>query len=405
MHDLTDLHSHVMGQNFRNLNPPSIPPLLHFLTALRSAVDKRESNMSADASASNTKPELSQEEKRRSKEEKRLRKEKKRQTREEGASSTSTSTTAASNVATKDEKERKRKRDASGDAYRSVNGDAKRGSRLANDSNGIDEVERKKVKKAKLEGTSHGGTGKVEPSPSIEPAKVLSKKKKKKLAKALTSTSTTLPTPTPASTSTPATTSQVFTPTHQTYLTTHAITLTPSIFPPHLSISSLPVHSEILSFLSQFTEPTPIQACSWPPLLAGRDVVGIAETGSGKTLAFGVPGLDRLAPGKKVNGNIADSEGNGKGKGKGTGRISMLVLAPTRELAQQSHETLAALGKGLTVGGVCLFGGVGKDEQLGGLRRKEVKVIVGTPGRTLDLADSGDLDLSKWVNLFRQFSR
>lgn len=83
----------------------------------------------------------------------------------------------------------------------------------------------------------------------------------------------------------------------------------------------------------------------------------------------------------------------------------MLVLAPTRELAQQSHETLAALGKGLKVGGVCLFGGVGKDEQLGGLRRKEVKVIVGTPGRTLDLADSGDLDLSKWVNLFRQFSR
>jgi ATP-dependent RNA helicase DBP3 len=189
----------------------------------------------------------------------------------------------------------------------------------------------------------------------------------------------------------------IFTSSHTAFLTENNITLNPHLYPPHLLISTLAVQASILSFLSQFKSPTPIQACSWPPLLAGRDVVGIAETGSGKTLAFGVPGMNRLAIlGSAVSaGAGAKAETNGT-KGKDTGGKSpakMVVVAPTRELAQQSFETLQALGKTLGVECICLFGGVGKDDQIRGL--KKAGIVVGTPGRMLDLANDGSLDLSQ----------
>jgi ATP-dependent RNA helicase DBP3 len=191
---------------------------------------------------------------------------------------------------------------------------------------------------------------------------------------------------------TPAITpNQDFTDEHNTYLSTNAITLLPPLYPPHLSIPSLPVDAAISKFLTRFTSPTPIQACSWPPLLANRDVVGIAETGSGKTLGFGVPGLQRLS--------LSLNKGKGKSN-KSKGVIKMLVLAPTRELALQSHETLVALGAEMGVGSVCVYGGVGKDEQMRGLRDGKTGIVVGTPGRMLDLADAGDLDLSSWVDVW-----
>ena len=166
-----------------------------------------------------------------------------------------------------------------------------------------------------------------------------------------------------------------FTSAHNEYLATNAITLLPQLFPPQLNIAALPISDLLRPFLKKFTNPTPIQACSWPPLLASKDVVGIAETGSGKTLAFGVPGMNRLVEsGKKKKGP------------------HMLVIAPTRELALQSHDTLVALGKEAGVKSICVYGGVGKAEQIAGI--KESKIVVGTPGRLLDLADSGDLDLS-----------
>ena len=170
-----------------------------------------------------------------------------------------------------------------------------------------------------------------------------------------------------------------FTEDDRTYLAKHSIILEPSIFPPHTSISALPVHPALLKYMKRFTDPTPIQAASWPGLLAGRDVVGIAETGSGKTLAFGVPGMDRLS----------STDGDKKK------RIRMLVIAPTRELAQQSHDTLVALGEESKIRSICIFGGVGKAEQVMGI--KKARVVVGTPGRLLDLADAGDLDLSESV--------
>ncbi|BEJ17363.1 hypothetical protein CspHIS471_0607640 [Cutaneotrichosporon sp. HIS471] len=172
-----------------------------------------------------------------------------------------------------------------------------------------------------------------------------------------------------------------FTAADKAYLAEQNITLDPALFPPHLNMATLPVTAPIAASLKAFPKPTPIQAVSWPALLAKRDVVGIAETGSGKTLAFGVPGIQHISslpkPGK-----------NGKGK------LAMLVLAPTRELAQQSFDTLVKLGKEAGIKAVALFGGVGKFDQIRDIRAEGTRIVVGTPGRTLDLADSGDLDLS-----------
>jgi ATP-dependent RNA helicase DBP3 len=144
--------------------------------------------------------------------------------------------------------------------------------------------------------------------------------------------------------------------------------------------------------LKSYSKPTPIQAASWPKLFAGDDVIGIAETGSGKTLTFGLPGLQLLT-------SLPKSINAAKGKGKGnTNPIQLLVLAPTRELALQTFDTVSALGKFVGIDAVCLFGGMSRDEQVRQVRQKDVRVVVGTPGRILDLANSGDVDFSKYVS-------
>lgn len=215
------------------------------------------------------------------------------------------------------------------------------------------------------------------------------KKKSKKDKKDKTAESSDVPEPTPSASISILTT---FLPEHNAYLSAQGITLSPSLYPPILSIPALPVSSAIQTFLQRFKQPTPIQACAWPPLLAGRDVVGVAETGSGKTLGFGVPGLQFLS-------TLSTTPSGGKKKknkkgGAAAGVIQLLVLAPTRELALQSHETLSDLGKAMGIESVCLFGGVGKDSQFAALAKAETRIVVGTPGRVLDLANSGDMDLS-----------
>ncbi len=111
-------------------------------------------------------------------------------------------------------------------------------------------------------------------------------------------------------------------------------------------------------------EPTPVQGQAIPPALEGRDVVGIAQTGTGKTLAFALPALARLAD-RKVNGT------------------RMLVLTPTRELAQQVHAVLEPLARAVGMRSACVFGGVGFDAQTRALRQG-CPIIVATPGRLLD---------------------
>ncbi|KAI1785423.1 DEAD-domain-containing protein [Ganoderma leucocontextum] len=160
-----------------------------------------------------------------------------------------------------------------------------------------------------------------------------------------------------------------------------------AIVTPILSFSQLDVDPKLRAAFDGFKEPTPIQTCSWPPALEGRDVVGIAETGSGKTLAFGLPLLARLiaAPVDR--------------KTKGT-TVAALVMAPTRELAIQTHETLEQLGEPFGIASVAVYGGVDKGPQIKALKNmnkggKTTRVVVGTPGRILDLVNEGACDLSR----------
>ncbi|KZO92051.1 DEAD-domain-containing protein [Calocera viscosa TUFC12733] len=222
-------------------------------------------------------------------------------------------------------------------------------------------------------------------------------KKKRKKDRSLTglvtpaSGSTTL-----ASTPAPAPSSTTSSAADLAYLSKHHITLSHPL-PPLLSLPSLPIAPPLLAALAHFSEPTPIQACAWPALLAGRDVVGIAETGSGKTLAFGVPALQRLVDagfgakaGKDKGGKDKDKARSGKGQAK----VDVLVVAPTRELALQTHNTLLSLSSPFGLTSVCLYGGVPKTSQLSELAHAGARIVVGTPGRVLDLAREGALDLS-----------
>lgn len=123
-----------------------------------------------------------------------------------------------------------------------------------------------------------------------------------------------------------------------------------------------------------YEAPSPIQAATIPPLLAGRDVLGQAQTGTGKTAAFALPVLSRLLP--------------------AAGAPQCLVLAPTRELAIQVAEAFQRYAAGRE--GFCvlpIYGGQAYGPQLHGLRRG-VHVVVGTPGRVVDHLERGTLDLS-----------
>jgi superfamily II DNA/RNA helicase len=122
-------------------------------------------------------------------------------------------------------------------------------------------------------------------------------------------------------------------------------------------------------------EPFPVQAATIPDALAGRDVSGKAPTGSGKTLAFGLPLLARV--------ERASSR-----------QPRALVLAPTRELAEQIKRELAPLAKAVGRHVAAVYGGVGYGPQKGALR-KGVDVLVATPGRLEDLIEQGSVDLSR----------
>lgn len=143
-----------------------------------------------------------------------------------------------------------------------------------------------------------------------------------------------------------------------------------------VSFADLGLPEEILAAVTSmgFATPTPIQAEAIPALLELRDVVGIAQTGTGKTAAFGLPMLA-----------IVDA---------GEPGVQALVLAPTRELAMQSAQAIedfAARTRGLVV--VPVYGGSPYGPQISALKRG-AQVVVGTPGRVIDLIDKGALDLS-----------
>ena len=146
-----------------------------------------------------------------------------------------------------------------------------------------------------------------------------------------------------------------------------------------MSFENLGLRPEILAAvkLRGYVEPTPIQKQAIPIILKGSDILAGAQTGTGKTAAFTLPLLQLLSTSKNSGGH----------------RPRALVITPTRELAAQVGESIVTYGKGLDIRSTVIFGGVHANPQIQCLR-KGVDIVIGTPGRLLDLAGQKVLDLS-----------
>lgn len=123
-----------------------------------------------------------------------------------------------------------------------------------------------------------------------------------------------------------------------------------------------------------YMTPTPIQMKSIPPIMQGRDVIGLAQTGTGKTAAFVLPLLQRLLPGPR-------------------GRVRALIISPTRELAEQTCEAISRLGRQTGLRTIAIYGGVSMEQQVRGLRSGS-EIAVACPGRLLDHIWKGTIDVS-----------
>ena len=128
-----------------------------------------------------------------------------------------------------------------------------------------------------------------------------------------------------------------------------------------------------------FAKPTAIQSQGWPMALSGRDVVGIAETGSGKTLTYCLPAIVH------INAQPLLAPGDGP---------IVLILAPTRELAVQIQQEISKFGKSSRIRNTCVYGGVPKGPQIRDLSRG-VEVCIATPGRLIDMLESGKTNLRR----------
>ena len=123
-----------------------------------------------------------------------------------------------------------------------------------------------------------------------------------------------------------------------------------------------------------FVTPTEVQARAIPPLREGRDLIGQAQTGTGKTAAFGIPIVEKIEPTSQ--------------------HVQALVLTPTRELCVQVTEEIARIGQLRGIRTVAIYGGSSMDRQIEELKRG-AQVVVGTPGRVLDLIRRGELRLDR----------
>lgn len=132
-----------------------------------------------------------------------------------------------------------------------------------------------------------------------------------------------------------------------------------------MSFDSFHLHPTINAALKDlhFVVPTPIQKQAIPHVMARKDVLGLAQTGTGKTAAFGLPILNRLLEGPR-------------------NKIRALVIAPTRELAEQIHEDFRRMGKGTDLRSATVYGGVGMPQQISNLKGR-CEIVVACPGRLL----------------------
>ncbi|NJD57983.1 MAG: DEAD/DEAH box helicase, partial [Anaerolineae bacterium] len=144
-----------------------------------------------------------------------------------------------------------------------------------------------------------------------------------------------------------------------------------------MNFSSFAFHPQINAGISSagYSTPTPIQLHTIPPILEGRDVLGLAQTGTGKTAAFVLPMLQQLLSGPR-------------------GKLRVLILSPTRELAEQTHTTIAMLGRQTGFHSMTIYGGVSNQPQIKGLRAG-TEIVVACPGRLLDLMGQNVVNLSR----------
>lgn len=132
-----------------------------------------------------------------------------------------------------------------------------------------------------------------------------------------------------------------------------------------------------------FDQPTAIQSQGWPVVLSGRDLVGIAQTGSGKTLAYMLPAAVHINHQQRPQ--------------RGEGPIA-LILAPTRELAQQIQKVARDFGSTTLIRNTCIFGGSPKGPQARDLERG-VEIVIATPGRLIDFLEKGITNLQRCTYL------
>jgi ATP-dependent RNA helicase RhlE len=144
-----------------------------------------------------------------------------------------------------------------------------------------------------------------------------------------------------------------------------------------LNFDSFNLHKHILSNVQTlgYITPTPIQQQSIPVVLSGKDVMGLAQTGTGKTAAFALPIIHRLMEGPRSV-------------------VRALIVAPTRELAQQIHEAIVEICKGTGLQSMTLYGGVNINPQIKSLKTG-VEIVVACPGRLLDHIQQRTINLDK----------
>ena len=143
-----------------------------------------------------------------------------------------------------------------------------------------------------------------------------------------------------------------------------------------MSFEKFQLNEKVLAGVTEagYQVPTPIQSQAIPPIMEGRDVMGLAQTGTGKTAAFVLPMLQRLMAGER-------------------GRVRALIVAPTRELSEQINESIVELGRRTGLKSVTIYGGVSIFNQINQLRSR-IDIICACPGRLLDHVGRGTIDLS-----------
>ncbi len=158
-------------------------------------------------------------------------------------------------------------------------------------------------------------------------------------------------------------------------MTSSDVTPASTDLPGETTFADLQIHPSVLQAVSDvgYESPSPIQAATIPAMLAGSDVVGLAQTGTGKTAAFAIPILSKIDTSSRAT--------------------QALVLAPTRELALQVAEAFSRYGAHLNVNVLPVYGGSSYGPQLAGLKRG-AQIVVGTPGRVIDHLEKGTLDVS-----------